>query len=113
MHFSVYYLNEMGQKKKDILKNIFQVLGQYPTDDEIFKYVICRVLENTTHIVFSNTLQMMKFLSMSSVGYWKILHRWWRNFFKNWKKFLVPKCSLGHTDHLYTYERYIKHVGFT
>ena len=29
------------------------------------------------------------------------------------KNFIVPKRSLGHTDHLYTYKRYIEHVGFT
>ena len=28
------------------------------------------------------------------------------------KKSIVPKRSLGHTDHLHTYERYIEHVGF-
>ena len=29
------------------------------------------------------------------------------------KNFIVPNCSLGHTDHLYTYKRYVEHVGFT
>ena len=29
------------------------------------------------------------------------------------KNFIVPNCSLGHIDHLYTYKRYVEHVGFT
>ena len=29
------------------------------------------------------------------------------------KNFIVPNCSLGHTDHLYTYKRYVEHVGLT
>ena len=28
------------------------------------------------------------------------------------KIFIVPKRSLGHTDHLYTYKRYVEHIGF-
>ena len=37
-----------------------------------------------------------------------------KNFRKNFSKFfIVPQRSLGHTDHIYTYERYIEHVGFT
>ena len=29
------------------------------------------------------------------------------------KNFIVPNCSLGHTNHLYTYKGHIEHVGFT
>ena len=29
------------------------------------------------------------------------------------KNFIVPNCSLGHTDHLYTYKGHVEHVGFT
>ena len=37
-----------------------------------------------------------------------------KNFRKIFSKFfIVPQRSLGHTDHIYTYERYIEHVGFT
>ena len=33
---------------------------------------------------------------------------------KNFSKlFIVLKRLLGHTDHLYTYKRYVEHVGFT
>ena len=28
------------------------------------------------------------------------------------KNFIVPNCSLGHTDHLYTYKGHIEHIGF-
>ena len=28
------------------------------------------------------------------------------------KNFIVPKRLLGHTDHLYTYKRYVEHIGF-
>ena len=28
------------------------------------------------------------------------------------KFFIVPELSLGHTNHIYTYECYIEHVGF-
>ena len=41
----------------------------------IFQYFFTGLVKYwAPDIVFSNTLQMMKFLSMSSVGYWKILH---------------------------------------
>ena len=29
------------------------------------------------------------------------------------KNFIVPNRLLGHTDHLYTYKRYVEHVSFT
>ena len=36
-----------------------------------------------------------------------------KNAKKNSKNFIVPNRSLGHTDHLHTYEGHIEQVGFT
>ena len=42
--------------------------------------------------------------------FWRAKSKKWK---KNSKNFIVPNCSLGHTDHLYTYKGHIEHVGFT